>query len=205
MRIPIFLCLFIVFTGVWNILIKRGSLRHGESYDAYVDREREANLTIGKKLTEDLFIVPKIDNLPFRPYEDTEENKKILKLQATVSRKATLPMLKFDKVQTNTDLKLQYGINNLERIGGYEENYNAYIKSLVEWGELLLNQQQYPEAETVFLSALQFGSDLSANYIGLAKLYSEQGQTAKLAALKTQVEQSHLSMKQKILSQFELL
>lgn len=200
MNAPIFLCLFLGVAISLNYVIRREYLKRLGTYDDYLDREREANMNIGGKLDDSMFIKPDTSALPYREYESTQGNNKIIKMQEQVRRKADFKMICLDKKYTNTQLKLKYGVNNLDKITDYEENYNFYIRALVDWGRMLIELDNLKDAETVLNEAVRFGSDLSANYILLADVYLTQNNMEGLDELRVLVEQSELQMKDKILA-----
>ena len=80
---------------------------------------------------------------------------------------------------SNTDLKLKYGVANLDTLTQYEDSYTSFIKSLSELGHILISDA------TAFLEyAVRIGSDIRLTYTDLYALYSEAGNASKIRQLR---------------------
>ena len=97
---------------------------------------------------------------------------------------------------SNTDLKLQYGVANLEILSEYDDNYTTCICLLQEYAEQL--SQYNPSAAILVLeSAVQMESDISNTFLLLAQLYNQEGEIGKMKELYEKAatlsdERSHL-------------
>lgn len=191
----IFICCLIAL----QVTMKKNGYKTNKMND-FLKRDMEANFTKSKKINEDIFIIPDTKKLPIKEYPDKEEYKKTKKAQDTVIKKSVLKMVYFTEPISNTDLKFKYGLNNLENITMYEEHYNAYIRSLIEWGKILIENENFQDAEIVLKEAIYFHSDLSINYTLLADIYIKENNKSKFEELKSKIQNSNLKMKNKILN-----
>lgn len=86
--------------------------------------------------------------------------------------------------QTNTDLKEQYGVANLEFLTECDENFTRLCLALNETGRLLIEAGQLTKAEQLLAFAVSCGSDVQESYLLLAQLYCKTGSREGLTALK---------------------
>ena len=108
-------------------------------------------------------------------------------------------MIKFDEQISNTDLKFKYGFSNLETITIYEEHYNSYMQTLVEWAKMLFERNNLSDAEIILNEAIRLKCDLSKAYMLLIDIYRQKNDSDKLKNLINTVENSTLKLKTKIL------
>lgn len=84
---------------------------------------------------------------------------------------------------TNTELKLQYGVANLDTLTRCDENFTLLCRTLNRLGSLLAEASS-PEAAMRLLSfAVECRSDIQESYLLLASLYHEAGNQEALAHL----------------------
>lgn len=202
-NIPIFLITFVSATIALQVMLRKENNGFAKKLDNLMDDERKANLTVKKNIDANIFIEPDITKLPFKEYSDTPENQKLINIQNLVKRKAELKMVKFDKTVTNTDLKLKFGMNNLENITFYEEHYNSYVKALNDWAEILIKINNISDAEIILKETIDFRSDLSSSFIMLAEIYKMNNNINELNNLKEKIKNSNLKLKNKILNSIE--
>lgn len=202
-NIPIFLITFVSATIALQVMLRKENNGFAKKLDNLMDDERKANLTVKKNIDANIFIEPDITKLPFKEYSDTPENQKLINIQNLVKRKAELKMVKFDKAVTNTDLKLKFGMNNLENITFYEEHYNSYVKALNDWAEILIKINNISDAEIILKETIDFRSDLSSSFIMLAEIYKMNNNINELNNLKEKIKNSNLKLKNKILNSIE--
>lgn len=199
-RIPIFfissLCIIIfVFVS-----LKKTNSGFRKKIDNFQKREMKANSTIRHNLSELPYVFPKKENLPIKEYDNPDKFKKIIKLQKAALKKTELDMIKFQEEYTNTDLKLMYGNNNLEKIMFFEEHYNGYVRILQEWAEALIALENIDDAEIVLLEAIQMKTDLSKTYTMLADIYAQKNDSQKLNELLEKTNEIKIYQKDKIIS-----
>lgn len=105
--------------------------------------------------------------------------------------------------QSNADLRLAYGTNNLEPLSVYDENFSSLIRLLQKWGSLLLRLHREADAVTVLSYAISVGSDIAATYDTLTNLYVKSGDFEKIKELRASAEQLNTLMKQHILDSLD--
>ena len=167
--IPVFfiLTLLLVF---WVHYQKRRTDRiASKSSEAFWERERQANLTRKKDITNLDFIHVPADALPF-PETDSEE---ISDIQKHLINLASGKIVNFTGL-SNTDLKIQYGAPNINILMEYDKNYLELVRSLYRYGKLLYDRHLTDEARSVLEYALSIKTDISANYTLLATIYKEK-------------------------------
>jgi len=81
---------------------------------------------------------------------------------------------------TNTDLKFQYGVGNLTLLSQYDENFTLLIRTLQQAAGKCLELQDMDNAKALMEYAVSIGTDITASYVELAKLYLAEGNTEKL-------------------------
>lgn len=205
MNIPIFFITMVsVIIGV-QIALKKGNNGYNDAVKDFLDKENMANSSIKKELDKSIIIKPDTSKLHYIDYEENEENKNIIKAQNIVKRKSELKMIHFPQQLTNTELKMIYGYNNLDKITMYEQHYNLYIHALADWAKLLIERENFNDAENILLSSIEFHSDLSLTYTLLADIYYNTTNTNKLNELNKLVSKSNIELKGKIIKHIEQL
>ena len=167
--IPVFFIITILLV-LWVHYQKRRTDRiSSQSSEAFWERERQANLTRKKDISNLDYIHVPVNTLPF-PETDSEE---IGDIQKHIINLASGKIVNFTGV-SNTDLKLQYGAPNINILMEYDKNYLELVRSLYRYGKLLYDKQLTDEALTVLKYALSVKTDISANYTLLATIYKEK-------------------------------
>lgn len=174
------------------------------------NREREADRTPRKDISGLDYLTIPLATLPFHfessaseeiaatvtpsPLSDTQLetiSKEICQELAYVEKqilKLSEKRIKNFTGLSNTDLKLAYGAANLPALSAYDQNYTVLVRHLQKWGTLLADAGCKKDAITVFSYAVSIGSDISATYTALAKLYIENGQSENITPLITQAQ-----------------
>ena len=173
--IPTFFILTILLV-VWIHYQKartdRSAVRKSE---AFWERERQANLTRKKDISNLDFITVPVDQLPF-PETGQEE---ISDIQKHILNLASSKIVNFTGL-SNTDLKLQYGAANINILMEYDKNYLELVRSLYRYGKLLYDQNRKDEAAAILEYALSVKTDVSANYTLLATIYKEKNEIDRI-------------------------
>lgn len=152
------------------------------------EEEMNASLARKKDINPEYFVTVDTSHLPIKEYGPSHQNEKVALLQSKVCTNAQKTMIRLPKPMRNVDIKLAFGVANLEVVIQYEENYNRYILSLINWAEELKNTGLPDEAETVLKESVSLGSDVSKSYTLLADIYSESKQHQKLKELADHME-----------------
>ena len=104
------------------------------------------------------------------------------RLEQELSKLAETSILNLNGI-TNTDLKLHYGLANLDFLSECDENYTEMIRLLQDYGKRLFELSHHNDAETVLRYAVDSGSDICATYTLLADIYLAENAVAKLSSL----------------------
>ncbi|MBO4799900.1 MAG: YfhO family protein, partial [Lachnospiraceae bacterium] len=126
---------------------------------------------------------------------------KLSEYQETVKNLAEYKILNLTGI-SNTDLKLQYGAANLEVLSLADQRFTTLARTISGWGNYLYDQGDIPEARQVLEFGISCRTDVSANYITLAKIYKESD-PERIAALKETAESLNSLTKNSIIERLE--
>ena len=183
-----------------GIIYRKSNKSIDESEENFWDRERAANTTIRRDITDLPYITIPLDKFPL-DFEAGSDGALLIKDLKNLSEKKILNLT--DK--TNTDLKLEYGLNNLETMQEIGENYNRLTIIIRDLASLLIEQNRIDEAVRILEYGVSIKSDISANYTMLGDCYMKQGQERKIQTLIEQVNLLNLFMGPTIIKHLESL
>lgn len=170
---PIFTICFGIFLVVLNYRIRKGYTHQNEVENEFWERERQANLTRRQDISNlDYINIPE-DLFPMNLHTDTENeiaslrNVKLLNLTGL----------------SNTDLKLQYGVQNLEELSEYDDNFTKFVRLLPNYVDELLAAEQWDDAKRLLEFAVKHKADSKAIFCQLARIYKEDCQEDKIQHL----------------------
>ena len=167
--IPVFFVLTILL-ALWIHYQKRRTDRIAtKNSEVFWERERQANLTRKKDISNLDFIQVPVNTLPF-PETGSEE---IADIQKHILNLSSGKIVNFTGL-SNTDLKIQYGAPNINILMEYDKNYLELVRSLYRYGKLLYDRGMTDEAATILEYSLSIKTDISANYTLLAAIYKEK-------------------------------
>ncbi|MCI9416981.1 MAG: hypothetical protein HFI82_06175 [Eubacterium sp.] len=173
--IPVFFISSVVF--VLFLAMKRGkqTRRQENTNEAFLERERQANATRKKD----------ISNLNYLPYtadallldeDPDEELSQYVKILKDLSGRKMLNL----SMYSNTDLKLMYGPANLNELSECDNNYHLLSDTLLNYAERENTLQRYEAAISILEYAMSLRIDSSRIYLMLARLYDEQNTPEKI-------------------------
>lgn len=142
-------------------------------------REEEANLVRKKPLDNLNYVEIPFDFIPESLLTDNEEVKDCLELLNKLSEKKIVNFTGF----SNTDLKMEYGAANLTELSQYDENYTLYARTIYKLANLYYQNGYESNARVLLEKAVESGTDISGNYLLLARIYQEHKETDKLNSL----------------------
>lgn len=142
-------------------------------------REEEANLVRKKPLDNLNYVKIPFDFIPESLLTDNEEVKDCLELLNKLSEKKIVNFTGF----SNTDLKMEYGAANLTELSQYDENYTLYARTIYKLANLYYQNGYESNARVLLEKAVESGTDISGNYLLLAKIYQEHKEADKLNSL----------------------
>ncbi len=173
--IPVFFILTILLVLWIHYQKARTDRSAARDSEAFWEKERQANLTRKKDISNLDYITVPINNLPF-PETDQEE---ISDIQKHILNLASGKIVNFTGI-SNTDLKLQYGAANINILMEYDKNYLELVRSLYRYGKLLYDCGNKDEAAAILEYALSINTDVSANYTLLATIYKEKNEIDRI-------------------------
>ncbi len=173
-QLPIFLMWFIIFVLWLNYKLKKSRRKE----NSFWDLESQSN-TVRKKSIDSLHYITVSENsLPFFSSND----EKVMEQEARVLELSKEKIINLTGY-TNTDLKLQYGVGNLEALSRYDQNFTYLAHALYRWASALDELGLRKEAVQVLEFGVACRTDIKAHYILLAELYIQEGTSDKITNL----------------------
>lgn len=173
--IPVFFIITILLVLWIHYQKARTDRSAARTSEAFWERERLANTTRKKDISNLNYITVPLNTLPF-PETDQEE---ISDIQKHILNLASGKIVNFTGI-SNTDLKLQYGAPNINILMEYDKNYLELVRSLYRYGKLLYDRGLKDEAASILEYALSIKTDVSANYTLLATIYKEKNEIDRI-------------------------
>ena len=165
--------IILIITAIIFFVVHRAFKDRYAMRDKFLEDEQNANTARSRNVEPEFFYYPNTEGLPLRDNVTGDIEKK----QNLVINCAKLTMVRFPKKMTNLELKSNYGVVNLEKITGYEENYNRYTSVLIAWAEALLEhggETEISDAITILENTIELGSEYRKTYLRLADHYAGQ-------------------------------
>lgn len=169
---------FLIFIIVLNISLRKQRRSQEEVDRKFWDRELAANNTRKQDITKLDYITIPSDMIPQNLHTETEQ------ALVELSSKKMLNLIN----QTNTDLKLKYGVANLEELSEYEENFTRYIALIPVYAKELIDAGQKESAIALLELAVAQHADSSPIYSLLAEQYIQNGNSDKVQELMEQAK-----------------
>lgn len=157
LMLPVGIILVVVVTITF--LIRRAFRGHHNLRNQFMEAEQKANTARSRDVEQEHFYTPDISLLPKGAPE-------------AVQSAAERTMVRFPQKRSNLELKSSYGIANLEKVTGFEENYTRYVSALVSWADDLLEDNE-TDAIKVFEHTVELSSEYRKTYMRLADHYNE--------------------------------
>jgi hypothetical protein len=188
--IPIFTIAMIVFIIVLKLNISKNDHAKQDSEANFWERERQANFTRKQDISKLDYITIPLDKFPLNLGTESENILKKLSGEKILNLTGI----------SNTDLKLKYGVANLEPLTEYDENFTRLVQALATYGKELADAGQTADAQTVLEYAVSIHADSRQIYTQLAGLYREQKQPEKITGLIASAEELNSISKTGILT-----
>lgn len=192
---PILFICFIVFIFWMNVKGNHEKRKTSTWDQNYWAREKEANFTRKKDISDLDYIQISEEELPF----STNVTDKERDYQEQVKKCLTKKMLNLSDM-TNTDIKLKYGTANFQILSVYDQNFVQFIRNLNTWAHYIHTEHPEEDARTeqILQLAISLGSDISDTYLTLADIYKNRDDLEKIQELIQRVELSDFYMKDSI-------
>lgn len=171
---PILFLGFIIICITVSHAVSRNKKLENASNDDFWEREQQGNF-VRKQSTDDLTRIVLRDDLPF----ENDCDEELLPIMNKLNQLKDKEIINLTGI-TNTELKLKYGLPNLEYLtecDGHFTNLSVYLN---QWGEYLIAHNRIDDAVKVLEFAVECRVDISNIYINLANIYIERGETNKV-------------------------
>ena len=163
---PIFSICFVIFLLIWNYRIHKSNVQQQTLEDSFWEREREANLARRKDISKLDYITIPEHLIPANPETATEIEFASLQGQKMLNLTGL----------SNTDLKMEYGVQNLEELSAYDDTFTKFVRLLPEYAKELLAKDKLSEAKQLLEFGIEHKADSKAAFLQLAEIYKRLGQ-----------------------------
>ncbi len=182
-----FFTFFLTFVIVLSVLRNRSTRAEKKMLSDFWSRENEANNTRKVNLDTISYYEFSTEGLPFGISDDLE----LISYEEKLTYLSEQKMLNLNGL-SNTDLKLQYGPQNLDALIELEQIYASLEKTIYEYGKLLYEKGFTQEGIHVLERGIALPTDLAGNYTTLMEYYKANGQEALIPNLADMASQ-HLN------------
>lgn len=166
------------------------------SREAILERESRANNTRKQDISNLDYIRIPIEQLPF----DICKSPDAMSAEKNIRDLCSRDILNLTGI-SNTELKLEYGPANLDKLTQCDDNFTRLVRALQQWGQCLYNENMMPEATIVLQYSVDIGSDIRNTYHLLATIYANDQQL--LMKLREQANNLRSLSKDSILANIE--
>ncbi len=200
---PVFALLGIVI--IFNTIIKMSVKKNEKKKSEFIENEREAAFYRSKPIEEERYIKPNIENFKVMDKKEnyTDEELYVYNLQQKLIEISQKTMAHF--TESNIELKKMYGINNLESIIQWEENYTNFLHKANSFAKALNQLNKKEEAIKILEEAIRVGLDFPQSLIFLADIYNETNNKEKLENLYQLTKQNNNNNMIKVVTHIEKL
>ena len=195
-----FLTIFMVIIIFLAIRYRTNEKHQQEIQDDFWSQEAMANASPPVDLTSLKYITIPLDKFPLG--FSTEE--KVLSMETQLVELSNKPLLNLTG-KTNTELKLTYGVSNLEKMMEIGEDFDTLTILLKDYAGALLEHKMIAEAITVLEFGAGIGTDISQHYLMLGECYKTLGKTDKIQLLIEKIYQSNFLLAPSIIRQLNTL
>ena len=198
MKYPVFAS-FIIFILLVRHNIRRNRRIEENTEKAFWDRERKANEVRRKPLDDLVYVKPDMSSFPMDVMADDPEVKECRELLKSLENEKIVNLTG----QTNTDLKLHYGVANLKTLPEYDDRYTLLVQTIQKWADRLWENGYTEEAIPILEELVRIHADITSAYRKLAVYYRDQNKPEKIEELKKTAETLNSSSKNVILKSLD--
>ena len=175
---PLFTTIVLCAGFIW-LFMKMTTKKTDNALDEYLERERKANSVRKQPLDSLQYISVNPDDFKI---PEPSPNDRISELYDSIISLSESKIVNLTGI-TNTDLKLMYGVANLPTLTEYDQNFTQLCRNIYDLGSELTSLGYDDIAEMILLKGIDYGTDISGNYLLLADLYIKNGESAKINEL----------------------
>ena len=186
MFFPIFTTLGIIIAS-FSIYMRHSRKNIDAGIKELWKRELEANSVRKQPLTDIVYIEPDFSKLPLNPESPDDPDDNIRDYQKKLLALKDKKIVNLSGI-SNTDLKLKYGVANLDYLSSCDENFLELVKYLYLWGNALYEQGRIQEAKQVLEYGVSVHSDVKGNYRLLAQIYADEFDFCSIELLSADAE-----------------
>lgn len=146
--------------------LKRTRRISEQSNATFWKREADADSVRKQDISQLDYIYIPIETLPF----GIDSSPEVQRAEAALRKLDSTQILNLS-AYTNTDLKMKYGVANLNTLSECDERFTTLIRTLYQWACLLLDHGHRDAAIRVAEYSIEIGSDISGVYYMLADYY----------------------------------
>lgn len=191
----IILLVFLVFIAWFHFEKSKAERLSEKEASNFWEDERKANTVRKKDISNLNYIKVPLSELTFQ----LPSNAGISAAENRLKNFSEKKILNLNHC-TNTEIKLQYGVGNLDALSEYDQNYTDFIRFLQEYACLLHEEGYVSEAEKVLEYTVRCGSDIKSSYMLLADIYIKKGSEQQLDGLITSASNLPSIMKTSIIN-----
>lgn len=170
---PYFTIFAVIFIIVFTIRNRQNIRKQTDITDNFWKKELEANSTRKKDISNLNYITIPLDIFPSGVHRECEEKIKELSEKKIVNLTGI----------SNTDLKLTYGVANLEFLGECDVNFADLVYCIGTYATELLKVNRMDEARRILEFGVSIQADSALIYTTLGKIYYESRETDQIKAL----------------------
>ena len=189
-----FLFLFITFLALLSYYIKKNNKAQEKVLHDFLEKETMANHSRKQDISKLDYIIIPWDKLP--EHLETPSKKAFWKLQDK-------KLLNLTGI-SNTDLKLQYGVSNLDTLSEYDGNFMDMVQLLPIYAKELIEQGYVSCAKELLEFGISCHADSRQIYFLLADIYKQENETNKIKMLIEKAQTLPELTKQAVLKQLSV-
>lgn len=172
------LAIFIIFLLFYAYKRSQITKEDAEKTAAFWELENQANNTRRRDIEHLDYIQIPLEDFPIGKYPSDSRTPVEEELTA-LSHEKILNLTGL----SNTELKLQYGAANLDILSACDDNYTRLVRLLIEYAKTLAEDDYSEDAITVLEFGVKIQSDVTENYLLLARLYQDRGEGHRIRSL----------------------
>ncbi|SER97019.1 hypothetical protein [Lachnobacterium bovis] len=189
------LTIFIIFIAILTYQIHKSDAKQAEVESAFWQKEYEANATRKADISTLNYISIPLERFP--PILNTKAENEFRSLSEK-------KIINFSGM-TNTELKLKYGVGNLEILSEYENNYNQLITTILEYADDLIDTNHIDNAIELLEFGVSINADVGIIYTKLADIYKSSGKTEKIPDLINKASSLQMITKDSLVQKLEAI
>ncbi len=200
MNIPVLTILILIFVAWLQYEIRKSSKKNETGNDNFWDKEKQANLTRRKDISSLDYLTISVSSLPMGDHEDDTLNSyrdTLRKMEGKIALNLA--------GNTNTDLKLEYGAGNLNKLMEYDNNFITFVSMLHKWADRLYTNGYLEEAKSVLEYGVACLTDVSKSYRLLAEIYSANQAPDQIDHLIETIANTKITDKEKLINELTVI